>query len=137
MISATSTTDKYALQPGLIEMHKESLEWLSASILWKRELVFFQNLLDQHAQDFTAVEDKKEIDHYQSLIIYYQGELVDQLRHELRDLENHLAKTLQDHDEGDTEYFKQHHILIDKLESFNKQFQDMKHSFYRFIEKVL
>ena len=137
MISVLSTTDQYTLQPGLIEMHKESLDWLSTTILWKRELVFFQRLLDQHAQDFSRVEDKKEIDHFQSLIIYYQGELIDELRRELRDLENHLAKVLQLRDESDSEYIKQHDIIIEKLSSFNKQFIDFKNSLYSFIEKVL
>lgn len=137
MISASSTTNQYALQPSAIEMHQESLEWLSATILWKSELRFFQKLLDQHASDFTTVEDKKEIDHYQNLIIYYQGELVDELRKELRDLENHLAKVLQTHDESDVTYFKQHHVTMDKLAAFNKEFRNLKNSFYEFIEKVL
>jgi hypothetical protein len=118
-------------------MHKESLEWLSASILWKRELVFFQKLLEQHANAYTEVEDKKQIDHFQNLIIYYQGELIDELRRELRDLENHMAKVLQSRDESDTEYLRQHGLIIDKLKAFNSQFEEFKNSFYEFIEKAL
>ena len=44
MISVTGATGKYILQPSLIAMHRESLEWISATELWKRELVFFKNL---------------------------------------------------------------------------------------------
>jgi hypothetical protein len=49
MISVLGTTNKYILQPSLMEMHHQSLEWLSYSVLWKRELHFFQKLLDLYA----------------------------------------------------------------------------------------
>jgi len=137
MISVTGVTDRYALQPRLIAMHKESLEWLSASILWRRELDFMQKLLDDHAQAFTSVEDKKEIDHYQHLILYYQGELIETLRRKLRDHENHLAKVLHDRIETDTEYLNTHDDIIDEVRSFDKQFQDFKQGLFTLIERVL
>ena len=49
MISVLGSTGKYILQPSLLDMHRQTLEWLSATALWKRELSFFQNLLDKHA----------------------------------------------------------------------------------------
>src|SRR5688572_19813001 len=57
MISVTSVTDKYIIQPALLSKHRKSLEWLSAAVLWKRELSFFQNLLDQYSPKLTSVED--------------------------------------------------------------------------------
>jgi hypothetical protein len=137
MISVTSTTEQYTLQPSLLEMHRQSLDWLSNSVLWKRELSFFQKLLDEHSVQFTAVDDKKKIDHFQNLIIYYQGELIDALRKKLRDHENHLAKVLQDHNESDTVYFKTHDAVIQEMIAFNKQFFEFKHDFFSFIEQAL
>jgi hypothetical protein len=137
MISATSVTDRYALQPSLIEMHKQSLEWLSSTVLWKRELNFFQHLLDDYGNRFVSVEDKKEIDHFQNLILYYQGELIDTFRKKLRDHENHLAKVLQKLDETDKEYLETHNSIIDELATFNSAFIEFKHNIYLFIEKVL
>ena len=137
MISVMSTTDRYTLQPSLLEMHRQSLDWLSNSVLWKRELTFFQKLLDEHSKKFTAIEDKKQIDHFQNLIIYYQGELIDSFRRKLRDHENHLAKVLQEHNESDSNYYQTHESVMQELVAFNQQFQDFKHSFFEFIEKAL
>lgn len=135
MISVTATTGKYILQPSLVTMHQESLNWISAIELWKRELSFFQKLLDQHAPKMANVEFKKQIDHYQNLITYYRGELVDTLRKSLRDHEHRLASMLQELNEADVEYFKEHQGVIEKVSSFQKVFAEFKHGFFEFIER--
>lgn len=135
MISVTGATGKYILQPSLVTMHQESLNWLSATELWKRELSFFQKLLDQHAPKMNHVEFKKQVDHYQNLITYYSGELVDQLRKNLRDHEHRLATMLKELNEADVEYIKEHQAVIDKLSSFQKAFTEFKQSFFEFVER--
>ncbi len=137
MISVLGSTGKYILQPSLLDMHRQTLEWLSATALWKRELSFFQNLLDKYAPTSSAVEFKKQIDHFQNLITYYNGELVDILRKKLRDHEGKLAHMLQDLKESDTDYYKEHGGIMDELDSFQKVFHTFKHSLYEFIEKGL
>jgi hypothetical protein len=134
MISVLGSTGKYILQPSLLEMHKQTLEWLSATALWKREISFFQKVLDQHANKSTAVEFKKDLDHYQNLITYYNGELVDELRKKLRGHESKLAHMLQSLNEADTEYFKEHKGIMDELTSFQDVFYTFKHGFFDFIE---
>lgn len=135
MISVLGSTGKYILQPSLLDMHRQTLEWLSATALWKRELSFFQNLLDKYAPTSSAVEFKKQVDHFQNLITYYNGELVDLLRKKLRDHEGRLAQMLQTLNESDTEYFKEHGGIMDELDSFQTVFHTFKHSFYEFIER--
>jgi hypothetical protein len=137
MISVTGATGKYILQPGLVTMHQESLNWLSTTELWKRELSFFQKLLDTYAGNFTAVEPKKQISHYQSLITYYKGELVDLLKKKIREHEHKLARMLNEVNEADVEYIQEHNAVIDELISFNKVYTDFKNSFFEFIELAL
>lgn len=137
MISVTSITDKYILQPTLVAKHRKTLEWLSAAVLWKRELTFFQKLLDQYAPSFSTTDEKKQIDHFQNIIIYYKGELIDSLTTKLRLHEKKLAEMLQSHDETKVEYFKEHKDLMNELESLNGQFVEYKASLYAFIEKAL
>jgi hypothetical protein len=137
MISVLSTTSKYILQPSLLEMHRTSLDWLSASALWKRELAFFQKLLDTHAPRFVEEADKKKIDHFQNLIIYYNGEVVDGLRKKLRDHESQLASSLQKENESDTRYYNDHKKIMDEASSFEKSFTDLKHELFSFVEEVL
>ena len=134
MISVLAPTGRYILQPSLMEMHNESTEWLSVSQLWKRELAFFEKLLVQYAPKFESQEDKKKIGHFESLITYYQGELVDQLRKKVRDHEGHLARMLQELNESDTEYFKEHKGIMEELKSFEKNFSELKSELFAFIE---
>ncbi len=136
MISTLSSTTKYILQPSLLNMHQESLDWLSASVLWKRELTFFQKLLDQYGSSYSEEEDKKRVDHFQNLIIYYSGEVVDAIRRKLRDHESHLASMLQKENESDTQYFKEHKDVMDEAAAFQKSFNNLKHEFFSFIEKI-
>jgi hypothetical protein len=137
MISVTSTTDKYILQPSVLTKHKESLQWLSAAVLWKREMAFFQKLLDQYAPKFTAVEDKKKIDHFQSVITYYRDELIDTMSGKLRLHEKKLAEMLEAHDETKTEYFKEHDALMGELQSLSHQFTEYKDELFAFVERVM
>jgi hypothetical protein len=118
-------------------MHNESLEWLSATALWKRELAFFQKLLDRYAPKMIDLDLKKEIDHYQNLIIYYNGELVDLLRKKLKDHEGSLARMLQQLNESDVEYFKDHKKVIEEVAAFARVFAEFKNGFFEMIEQQM
>lgn len=135
MISVTSVTDRYILQPSVISKHKKSLEWLSATVLWKRELAFFQKLLDQFSSNFTSAEDKKTISHFQSLITYYNAEVIDAFATRLRLHEKRLAEMLEARDESNTVYYKEHESLMAELENLNVQFTEYKEEFFAFIER--
>jgi hypothetical protein len=137
MISAISTSNRYILQPSLIEMHRKSLDYLSATVLWKREMHFFQKLLDKYAPKYSTPDDKKKIDHFQNLLTYYSGELVDELNQKLRKHEANLAHMLQERNESDTQYFKEHQALMAQVESFSKSYDEYHHGLYDFIEKVM
>lgn len=137
MVSVLTTSNRYILQPSLVEMHRKSLDYLSAATLWKRELRFFQKLMDKYAPKFSAVEDKKQIDHFQNLLTYYSGELVDLLSKRLRMHEGNLARMLQEQNEADTQYFKEHLDLMGQLEAFSKSYDEFHHGLYDFIEKVM
>jgi hypothetical protein len=135
MISVTGQTFEYILQPALLTMHRETQSWLSAAELWKRELTFFQKILEQHSLSHTNPDFKKEVDHYQHLITYYQGEVVDLLRKKLHTHEKKLATILQQKNEADTSYFREHGPLMDELQTFATAFSAFKHNFFNFIER--
>ena len=135
MISVTSVTKKYILQPLLIKKHKKALYWLSSVTLWKSELNFFQKALEENASRFTALADKKKIDHFQNLLIYYGGEVIDILRSKLRQHESRIASILKSKDEVHTQYFLEHDALMDELEVFAKSYRELKEGFVKFISK--
>ena len=133
MVSVVSTTGNYILQPETIKKHAATLEWLSSAQFWKSELLFFQKILDTRVSHFTKIADKKKIDHFQSLITYYRGELVDVLRRKLRKHENHLAAMLRTKDETNTRYFTEHNSVMDELQSFSDAYSVFKKEFLEFL----
>jgi hypothetical protein len=137
MISVLSSTNSYILQPSLVEMHRQSLDYLSATTLWKRELRFFQKLLDKYASKFTSLDDKKRVDHFQNLLTYYSGELVDEINRKIRLHESKLAHLLQEKNESDTQYFHEHKNLMEQAQAFSKSYDEFHHDLYDFIEKVM
>jgi len=137
MISVTSGTNEYILQPSLLEKHRRTLNWLSSSLLWQREFNFFQKLLDQNAAKAISVDEKKKIDHFQNLIIYYNSELIPEFRKKLRDHENRLADMLKTKNELKIQYFKEHETIMQELESFNIRFIEYKEELFEFIEKLI
>jgi hypothetical protein len=137
MISVTSVADNYILQTTLLNKHKETLEWLSAAVLWKRELAFFQKLLDEYAPKLSTQDDKKKIDHFQNVIIYYKCELIEALSAKLRLHEKKLAEMLESRSETRTEYFKEHEGLMNELETLTTQFLQNKEELFKFIEKAM
>lgn len=137
MISVTSVTNNYILQPTLLSKHKNTLDWLSATVLWKQEFTFFQKVLDQYAPKFSSLEDKKLIDHFQNIIIYYNGELINSLTTRLRLHERALAEMLETKDESKIEYFKEHDGLMGELQSLSEQVIEYKATLFAFLGKVM
>jgi hypothetical protein len=137
MISVLSTTGNYILQPALLDKHRNTLYWISSTNWWKTQLEFFQKLLDQNSSTFSSNNDKKRISHFQNIILYYRGEVVDLMRKKLREHESKLAQLLQTKDETATQYFSEHESLMSELETFAKQFKDFRQYFFQFIARVL
>jgi hypothetical protein len=137
MISVCSITGKYVLQPALLGKHRKTLEWLSEVIFWKVELAFFQKLLDQNASKFSTSDEKKQIDHFQNIIISYKGEPIDLFASRLRLHEKKLAGALLTQDEMKVGYFKEHDDLMNELESVKRQLIEYKSALSIFIERAM
>ena len=86
---------------------------------------------------FTSTDDKKTIDHFQSLITYYAGELLPSYASRLRDHEKKLAQMLESRDEFNTEHITQHDAFMSELEALHQQFVQYKEEFFAFIERAM
>ncbi len=136
MISALLNSGKYVIEPGLIEMHQSSLEWLSSTELWKQEVDFFQKLLDNYAAKGILPKDKKNVSHFQNLVTYYGGELIGALRKKIKNHEHNLAHMLKER-QDEKEYYEVHNQLQEELGAFIKTYHSFKSEFFTFIEKKL
>lgn len=136
MISVTGVTGNYILQPELLEKHAETINWLSTSMLWKSEVNTFQKILDERAPLLRTEDQKKKIDHFQNLIIYYKSEVIDNLRRLLREHESQLATMLETKDESNVQYFKEHDGIMDKLQTFSDLFKQFRAELLQFAQQV-
>ncbi len=135
MEELTKASSDYLLEIGIEELHKESEVWVSRINLWKRELNFFQKLLDTFSLKFNKEEDKKTADHFQNLIIYYNGELLESYKQAVRRQEKNLGMMLTNGTQMDEAAFRNNHIgLKEKIDSFDHEFRKTKQEFFDFIE---
>jgi len=128
----------YLLEEGLEKLHQESMDWISEMDLWKLELDFFQKLLDTHSPQFSTIEQKKRLDYFQNLIIYYSGELIDSIIEKTKRHEVFLAKEMVEPQEMDErEYRKMHRGIEENVRSLRKRFYDYKKEFFTFVKSVI
>lgn len=128
----------YLLEESLESLHRESKSWSSELELWRIDLSFFQKLLDHNSQNFTSKDDKKRMSHFQNLITYYAGEVLDRFEQMIRRHEKYLATELINMEKLDESgYRKKHAEIASHVGSFRVEFIKYKREFYDFIEKVV
>jgi hypothetical protein len=137
MEEITAPGSEYLLEIGIEELHKESKVWVSRIDLWKRELHFFQKLLDKYSQDIAKNDNKKQEDHFQYLIIYYNGELLEAYKQSARRQEKYLGQVLSGEFVNEATLRNEHIVLKEKIDSFDTEFRKTKHEFFQLIESVL
>jgi hypothetical protein len=137
MISLTTIGDNYIFQRPLLAKHQETLEWLSAIVLWKSELSFFQKLLDRHVLKLATSDTRTHAEHCQNVIIYFKCEVIDALTTRLRQHEKKLSEMLESRSELKSNYFGEHESLMNELELVNSRFIRYRHELFAFIETLI
>lgn len=134
MNAATSTTTRFAIQLPLIERHRKTLEWLSATAFWKSELTFFQKLLDHYTTKHADLKIK--MNHYQNILLYYKDELIDSMASKLRLHEKKLAQLVISQNEQSSEYFAEHDQIMNEAEALNGQIITYRDEIYKLVEGI-
>jgi hypothetical protein len=128
---------KYALEVALEVLHKESRDWISEIDFRKDELRFLNNFLVSHSLKVKKQEDKQQLEHLQNKFIYYQGEVLDEMRHDIAQHEGILAEIMHKTSNDEKQYRQSHIDILDRLHSFEKTFRTLKKEFIQFAEEVL
>lgn len=129
---------EFLAKRSIEDLHYSSRQWLFNIEFWRQELDFFQSLLDQFVSKAELVDHKKQIDHFQHLITYYKGELLDEFHQKTRRHEKMLRGMLNSEITDQNEAFREkHNILFDQIVSFDNQFKQHKLDFYEFMNILL
>lgn len=131
-------TRTLSLEQNLENLYQNSLEWHLEVNLWKQELNFFQKLIDCNVSKFTTTEQKQRLAHFQNLIIYYNGELLDQFRQQTRRCSKYLARHIEEGSEFNfDEYQQKFGGLNSHLSAFASEFRKYKTDFFQLMEGVM
>ncbi|MEO1049170.1 MAG: hypothetical protein AAFX87_01000 [Bacteroidota bacterium] len=131
MKTIISDTDTLLFEEGLNTLYQESDRWMAEIDLWKFEVSFFQKLLDRHSTSFDTIALKKELDHFQHLITYYGGELLDEYRHQTREHMERVKDQLSSVSITDeVELQIEHTKLKCSVDAFRKEFGSYKRSLF-------
>jgi len=128
----------YLLQRTVEDLHESSRQWMEDIDFWKIELDFFQKLLDDQVAKMHSTEQKQQLDHFQNLIIYYRGELLDQFEQSARRHAKVMGALVASSNGREDGTARNKHVeLADKIDSFAHQFRQYKKDLYVFLEGTL
>lgn len=125
------------LQVNIEDMHRQTLDWLSTTLLWSRETSFFQKLVNTYSPKFTSGDDKKRVGELQKFISLYSSDLVENFRQLLRHHENKLADLYKERKEADTLYLEEHKNLMNELAAFSERYHKFRNELFSMVEKVM
>lgn len=131
------SSKKFLLEKGFQECYEDCKLWKSQIELWKIELNLFQRLLEKCTLELSTVEQKKEIDHFHTLVKYYRGELLNEFMDEVNFHEKNLIKVLyKEAKPDDSRLGIDHKLLARRVNTFMEEFSAYKNELSRFMESV-
>ncbi len=128
-MSQTLTEKRVHLQ----DLHSDHQLWLNTLRFCKDEIVIFEHRMEDIAKRNTVSDVMAELEHFQNRYIR-EREVIDELRHDIKQHENHLQKFAIEHPVAlDHVLFTDHTDLRDRLSTFEKLYHELKSEFMRWL----
>lgn len=133
MTTATKTNGtKY-----ISDLHFEHQVWLNTLQFCKDEIAIFERRMGELATRNTDKALLAELEHFQNQYIR-QREVIDVLRHDIKQHENFLEKESKEHATAiDHRGFGDHTELRNQMETFEKLYRELKDEFYRWVARSM
>ncbi|MBI3136824.1 MAG: hypothetical protein HYZ14_19270 [Bacteroidetes bacterium] len=112
------------------ELHEDHRNWILELDFYKKEIVFFQHLLEDFARNQKTNAQNAAIEQFQNKLIL-QNEQADIMLHYVHEQETKLQNFIKTH-ESNIEFitFKDHKTARDKMSMHRKLYAAMKQEFY-------
>ena len=128
-MSQTLTEKRVHLQ----DLHSDHQLWLNTLRFCKDEITIFEHRLEDIAKRNTVTEVMAEHEHFQNRYIR-EREVIDELRHDIKQHENHLEKFAIEHPVAvDHVLFTDHSDLRERLSTFEKLYHELKVEFMQWL----
>jgi len=115
------------------ELHFDHMEWINALKFYKDEIGIFEHRLEDIVRLNNKQEIMAELEHFQNQFIR-EKEVIDELRHDIKQEENLLEKEAKDHPVAiDHRYFTDHSELRERFATFERLYRELKVEFQRWL----
>jgi hypothetical protein len=135
----TSTTMSTATKPAthkyIGDLHFDHMEWINALRFYKEEIEILEHRLEDIVRRNNHGDVMAELEHFQNQFIR-EKEVIDELRHDIKQHENFLEKESKDHPVAiEHRYFGDHVGLRDRVHTFEKLYRELKSEFQQWLVK--
>ena len=121
----------------LTEQHVAYREWLNRLAFYKDELKIMQNRIAEIAERNTKTDVLVQVEHFQNMLIIQKNQ-IDRLRHDIDKQEEELASlTLKNPVASDHRRVEFHPEQKQKIELFEKIFNELRHELIHWLTKVM
>ena len=126
----TTTKEK---KVHIADLHNDHKLWLNTLDFCKDEIAILERRMEEIAARNTVSEVLAELEHFQNQYIR-QREVIDEMRHELKQHENALEKEVRDHPIAvEHRLFNDHGAHRDAMATFEKIYRELKDEFMRWL----
>lgn len=117
------------------DLRNDQREWLNALAFYKEDIVILEHRLEDIVRRNNKQEVMAELEHFQNRFIR-EREVIDELRHDIKQEENVLEKELRDHPVAiEHRYFTDHTDLRERFTIFEKLYRELKQEFQQWLGK--
>lgn len=119
------------------ELHSEHKEWINKLAFYADEVA----LMKKHVSDIAARNTQKEtlaqVEHFQNQLII-QKDHIDTLKHEVNDHESYLENRVDENPvAAGKRMVHDHPLLRDRMESFEKIFNELRRELLVFLSRTM
>lgn len=130
-----STTTAAPKKVHMIDLHNDHKLWLNVLSFCKEEIGILEHRMEDIARRNNGAEVMAELEHFQNQYIR-QREVIDELRHEVKQHENHLEKLERENPvASDHVLFNDHTKMREDVATFEKLYHELKADFMRWLAK--
>jgi len=116
-------------------LHTEHREWLNKLNFYKEDLGFLKKRLEEVVVKNNASDIMALVEHFQNQFIIQKNEM-DEFRHAIKEHENLLEKSINDNPTAsDHRNLADHPEMRERMERFEKIFQELRMEMLRFVSK--
>ncbi|MEZ4807705.1 MAG: hypothetical protein R2815_09610 [Flavobacteriales bacterium] len=115
--------------PTIGDLQFDLRNWLNTLRYYREEIMILEHRMEEIARRDNTSETLAQLEHFQNQYIR-EREVIDELRHDLKQHENHLEQEDRDHIVPvEHRAFEEHGVLRERMLTFEKLYAELKEEF--------